>query len=104
MTDLIGAPAAAAKVRLSWKLIPQSACPAVSRVSGAVSVYGITLRPTDDDAYQPLSCATKKPVWFVFGVQSSANRTISTGGLVPGGTAEGKGPAVDDGDAGDVDA
>ena len=36
MTDLIGAPAATANVRESWKLIPQSACPAASTVSGAV--------------------------------------------------------------------
>ena len=36
ITEVIGAPAATAKVRLSWKLIPQSACPAASTVSGAV--------------------------------------------------------------------
>jgi hypothetical protein len=28
-------------------------------------------------AYRPSCLATKKPVWFVFGVQSSANRTVA---------------------------
>src|SRR5438552_12515753 len=97
MTDLIGAPAATAKVRLSWKLMPQSAWPAARRVSGAVWLYGITLRLMPAAVYQPLARATKNPVWSVFGVQSSASRTV----VEVGGTGVGPRLCVGDGD-GDV--
>ena len=33
-------------------------------------------RSTPASPYQPFAAATKKPVWFVFGVQSSARRTV----------------------------
>ena len=36
MTETIGAPAAAAKVRASWKLMPHSAWPAAISASGVV--------------------------------------------------------------------
>src|SRR3954466_15585177 len=75
ITLLIGSPPATAKVRASWNEIPQSAWPEPISVSGALLPYGSTWSSTPASAYQPLACATKKPVWSVFGVQSSASRT-----------------------------
>jgi hypothetical protein len=49
--------------------------------------------------YQPFDCATKNPVWSVFGVQSSARRTASAGGGVPDADGEGAAEADSDGDA-----
>ena len=83
MTDVMSAPAATANVSESWKLMPQSAWWAASRVSGAVSVYGRILRLIPFAAYQPSWRATKNPVWLVFGVQSRANRTVAGGPAYP---------------------
>ena len=70
---------AAAKVMASWKLIPHSAWPAAISVSGVALAYGRICRSTPASAYQPFACATKNPVWLVFGVQSSASRTVPAG-------------------------
>src|SRR3954454_4751444 len=77
MTLRIGAPAATANVSESWKLMPQSAWPAARSVSGVVPPYGRTSSSRPASAYQCFASATYKPVWFVFGVQSSASRTLT---------------------------
>ena len=58
MTETIGAPAAAAKVSASWKLIPHSAWPAAISASGVVVPYGRISRSTPASAYQPFAVAT----------------------------------------------
>src|SRR3954463_1259696 len=87
MTDLIFRPAATANVRESWKLIPHSAWCAPSSVSGVVLLYGRTRSVIAASRYQPSCWATKNPGWSVFGVQSSASRTVA-GCADADGTAE----------------
>ena len=58
MTETIGAPAAAANVSASWKLIPHSAWPAAISASGVVVPYGRISRSTPAASYQPLLEAT----------------------------------------------
>jgi hypothetical protein len=58
MTETTGAPAAAAKVSASWKLMPHSAWPAVMSASGVVPAYGSTWRSTPASTYQPSWRAT----------------------------------------------
>jgi hypothetical protein len=57
ITETIGVPALAAKVRASWKLIPHSAWPAPMSLSGAVVPYGRIWRSTPASRYQPLAAA-----------------------------------------------
>ena len=90
MTDTTGAPAAAANVSASWKLIPHSAWPAAISASGAVRAVRQDLEVDAGVARTSRSRrATKKPVWFVFGVQSSASRTVPSGAAAPTATADG---------------
>ena len=56
MTETTGAPAAAANVSASWKLMPHSAWPAAIRASGVVLAYGRIWRSTPASSYQPLAC------------------------------------------------
>ena len=79
MTDTSGAPAAAANVIASWKLIPHSAWPAAMSASGVALEYGRIWRSTPASRYQSFASATKNPVWLVFGVQSRARRTGRAG-------------------------
>ena len=94
ITETTGAPAAAAKVSASWKLIPHSACPAAISASGVVVAYGRISRSIPASVYQPFASATKNPVWFVFGVQSRASRTLAAGPAGLEGAADGEGDAV----------
>src|SRR5690606_11819819 len=73
-TDGRSAPAAVETVNESWKLMPNSAAPEDTSVSGEVLLYGrnCTSRPASRN--QPSCWATKRPVWLVLGVQSSATR------------------------------
>lgn len=48
-------------------------------------------------AYQPFPWATKNPVWFVFGVQSSASRTGSAGGGLADADGDGEASAEAEG-------
>ena len=75
----MSAPLATANVIESWKLIPHSAWWAARSVSGASVAYGRILNSMPAWSYQPFARATKKPVWSVFGVQSSARRTVARG-------------------------
>ncbi len=58
ITDTIGAPAATANVSESWKLMPQSAWPAVISASGVVVPYGRIWTSTPASLYQPFAWAT----------------------------------------------
>src|SRR4029079_1611848 len=88
-TLTMSAPAATANVIESWKLIPHSAWCAASSVSGAAVAYGRIFRSIPASRYQPSWRATKKPGWSVFGVQSSARRTVD--GVPANGVADAPG-------------
>ena len=100
----MSAPAATANVIASWKLMPHSAWCAASSVSGVALAYGRTWRSIAASSYQPFARATKKPVWLVFGVQSSASRTLAgscgaLGATLSGAAEDAVGlPAPPDGD------
>ena len=102
MTDTIGAPAAAAKVRASWKLIPHSACPAPIKRLGGRAAVGQDLEVDAGIAVPAVRRLPRRsPVWFVFGVQSSASRTVPSGACEADAAGEADGAA--DGDAGRAD-
>ena len=65
--------------------MPHSAWCAASSVSGVALAYGRISRSIAASSYQPFARATKKPVWLVFGVQSSARRTLAGSGGALGG-------------------
>src|SRR5580765_1846876 len=76
-TEVMSAPAALDVVNESWKLIPNSAAPEETRVSGEVLLYGRNSTSSPASRNQPCCYATNRPVWLVFGVQSSATRIFA---------------------------
>ena len=87
MTDLIGEPAARENVIDAWKLIPNSAAPVPTRMSGTSRCTAGSRRRSRLPRRSPGCWATYSPVWLVFGVQSRANRIVAaSGALVPAGS------------------
>src|SRR5690606_13922137 len=69
--DTIGTSCTRASVMASCALIPKSALPAATSRSAPVSPGIIISTSKPSSLKYPFSWATYKPVWFVFGVQSS---------------------------------
>ena len=101
MTDTIGAPLAEANVRASWKLMPHSAWPAVMSASGVDRAIRQDLEVDAGRVVPAVRPGDEEPVWFVFGVQSRARRTVPSGPVEADGTGDAAADALWGGTAGD---